>query len=440
MTFQVRLESPAIREAKIRASVQGSQEVREFYDFRNQKTNLRKIRVAENLLVYRMENFRTYTDQRAYIARERKPDNYFTQGQENESVQQQQHDILARLARKGRADSVIPIIDVLRVERQREPILVTTRGVVVNGNRRLAAMRELLDESRTIFTEFEHVDCLVLPEDATPDDIVDIEAALQGKPETRLDYDWVGDCQLIQRLLDIGRSPQQVAQRLNRKLSEIRNSLAAFSEATTYLKDWANAEGDYTRVRDAEQIFKDLPGILEGKDESAAEASRIVAWNLFENKDNLSERLYAFNVVVEKSAESVLDEVASEMGIALNEQQDDEEDGFAVDVDIESDRPQFGPVIEALKDPDRRAEALDVLTQSARNYLEQERGRRKGGAALKSAITANARLNEIDLGRADSSTYDSIDRQLDQILKRANELKSVLTRLRASQADPAPVQ
>ena len=106
MTYQVKIESPAVREAKIQASIQASSETRDFYDFRNQKSQLKLVRIASDLLVYRMENFRTYIDQRSIIIREGKAADFFLAGQENESVQQLQHEILAQLARKGRADSV----------------------------------------------------------------------------------------------------------------------------------------------------------------------------------------------------------------------------------------------------------------------------------------------------------------------------------------------
>src|SRR4051812_6048192 len=98
------MQSPAIREAKLAASVQASTETRDFYDFRNQKLQLKLVRVAQDLLVYRMENFRTYIDQHSYIIRENAASDFFLAGQENESVQQLQHEILAKLARKGRAD------------------------------------------------------------------------------------------------------------------------------------------------------------------------------------------------------------------------------------------------------------------------------------------------------------------------------------------------
>lgn len=131
-----------------------------------------------------MENFRTYIDQQSYIRREGKRSDFFSSGQENESIQQLQHEILAQLARKGKSDAetVVPVIDVLKKERQREPLLITSKGIVVNGNRRLAGIRELLDEDSSAYVEFTHVDCLVLPADITSEEIVDIEALLQGKP------------------------------------------------------------------------------------------------------------------------------------------------------------------------------------------------------------------------------------------------------------------
>jgi hypothetical protein len=432
VTYQVKMEAPAIREAKILASVTASTETRDFYDFRNQKTQLKLVRIASDLLVYRMENFRTYIDQHTYIIREGKPTDFFLAGQENESVQQLQHEILAQLARKGRADSIVPVIDVLKTEKQREPILISHRGVVVNGNRRLAGMRELYDEDSTANAEFSHVDCLVLPADTTPEEIVDIEARLQAKPETKLDYDWIGDCLLIQKLLDLGRTTAQVADRLNRKQAEIKNALAALGEATVYLKDWAKAEGDYTRVRDSEQFFKDLPSLVQGKEEGLADASRVIAWNLFENRDQLDDRLYAFNTVFGKNAADVMDRVAERLGIPLSGDTVEDDGSFDVDVDAPETATIYQPVIDSLRDPAKKEEALDVLIEVSRGVLERERGRKSSGAALKAIITANTRLSEVDLGRADPSSYTAMDRQLEQISKRAADLRATLDKLRAA--------
>ena len=297
-------------------------------------------------------------------------------------------------------------------------------------------MRELFDENSNANAEFSHVDCLVLPADVTPEEIVDIEARLQAKPETKLDYDWIGDCLLVQKLLDLGRTPSQVAERLNRKQVEIKNSLAALGEASVYLKDWAKAEGDYTRVRDSEQFFKDLPGLVQGKEEGLADASRVIAWNLFENRDQLDERLYAFNIVFGKNAAEVMDRVAERLGIPLSGDTIEDDGSFDVDVGGET-ATVYQPVFDALRDPAKKEEALDVLIEVSRGVLEHERGRKSGGAALKAIIMANTRLSEVDLGRAEPSSYGAMERQLEQIEKRVKELRDTLSRLRSGATAPS---
>jgi hypothetical protein len=430
MTFSVKIKSPTIRETQIRSSVLSSADTLDFYDFRNCKTDLKRIRISEDLLLYRMENFRTFTEQKAYLLRENKAADFFLSGQENESVQQIQHEILAQLSRKGRADSIVPVIDVLRTEKQREPLLITYRGVVVNGNRRLAGMRELIAEDSHANQEFRHVTCLVLPEDATPEDIIEIEASLQGRPETKLDYDWIGDSQLIKRLMELGRTERDLADRLNRKPTEIRNSLAALTEANLYLKDWAKAEGDYTKVRDSEQFFKDIPSLLQGKEQGLADASRVIAWTLYDNKDRLNERLYAFNLAVGKHAADILDRMSSEMGIALKDDDEDDDDGgFNVDIDADTSETSYQPITGLLRDPVRREEAVETLIDICRGVIEDEKGKKTGSAALKAIGAANARLTEVDLGRADPSTYHTIGRQLEQVHKRVTDLKSTLDAL-----------
>ncbi|WP_315783182.1 MULTISPECIES: hypothetical protein [unclassified Bradyrhizobium] len=432
MAYQVRLMSSPEREAIIRAAVRASPHRREFYDFRNQKTELPWVRIPEDTLVYRMENFRTYIDQREYIVREQRPADFFLSGQETESVQQLQHEILKKLAEKGVSDSVVPVIDVLRADKQREPLLITFRGVVVNGNRRLAGMRELIDEDQNDpLPEFKHIDCLVLPEDATPNEIVDIEAALQAKPETKLDYDWIGDCLLIERLLSVHGNIDQVARRLNRKPAEIKNSLAALTEANLYLRDWANADGQYSRVVDAAQLFGDIPAQLEGKSPDLTDMSRVIAWNLLENRGRLNQRLYAFNAAFGKRAADVSDRVAESLNISLTPaRSQDDPDSFDIDVGEDEDAVSYQPLISAFKDPRTREEAVEALIDVSKAIAESERGLKGGTAALRTITQINNRLRDVEIGAADPSTHAAIDKQLEELIRRANGLRGIIQKLR----------
>src|SRR5690606_543768 len=102
---------------------------------------------------------RTQTEQLAHIAETNSPESYFEAGQDNEEAQQAQHNILRGFA-NATAGSVKPIIEELERTKQTEPIMITPSGVVVNGNRRLTAMRELYAERKAEFPSFAEVECM----------------------------------------------------------------------------------------------------------------------------------------------------------------------------------------------------------------------------------------------------------------------------------------
>lgn len=434
MKYQVTLLDRAQRTAQIEQSIAASGQFEEFHDFRGQKTNLPVIRIPIDLPIYRMENFRTFSDQAEYLSREQKSQDFFKSGQENESTQQVQHELLAKLAAKGKANSVVPVIEVLEREGQRETLLITRSGVVVNGNRRLAGMRELFAKDSGAFHQFSHVNCKVLPADTTYNDILEIEAILQARPETRLDYDWIGDAELLKAMLQAKGKIEDVAKLLNRKIPEVKTTLQALAEAEMYLKDWVKAEGEYNRVAEAgEQLFKDLPGQLSGKPSSLQDASRAIAWTLFENGSKLEGRLYNYNVAFGKRSEDVLCRLSEELGIPL-ENDDGGEDEAGFDFDLgDSKEVGYLPLINVLRDDPRKAEAIETLVEICTSVIESERDKKSENAALKAITAANARLAEVDLSRAGAHTYESIERQLTAVIHRASSLKASVEKLRGQQ-------
>lgn len=425
MTYKIQITAPVNRAATIASKVIATTDYREFFGFRNRRNELPLIQVPIGLPVYRMENFRTFTDQRDFIATQGKPSHYFSAGQESEEVQQAQHQLLYRLALKGKTDSIVPVSDVLAVEGQRKPLLITADGVVVNGNRRLAALRELYGQGSK-FSHFSHIDVLVLPADATGEEIVDIEANLQAVPETKLDYDWIGEAQLISRLVNMGRTPKEVGDQLRRKEKDIKYAIQTLAEADLYLKEAPGAEGNYSEIReDAEQLFGDLPKLLEGKSEQMKEASRVIAWTLYQNKGRLDGRLYDYNAAIGGLADVVLDRVADELGIATESVGDDSadsaDDDFAIDIGEEVHVTSFAGVLDALKATDNDA-AVEALIEAAQAEIQISRGQRSGKAALKSVQQAHAKLASVDISKAEKSTLPKISKQLDAI-------KSLIDRL-----------
>lgn len=414
MTFSVKVVPRADREALIKKQLENPQGEEDFYDFRSQKSKLKIIRVDINLPVYRMENFRTYTDQNEYIAKLKLGAEYFLKGQELQSVQQKQHDILKKLSETKKG--TVPLIgDVLQKDGQRERLLISSTAVVINGNRRLSAMRELGTE---------YVDCMVLPADATADEIVDIEANLQAKSETKLDYDWIGDAQLINRLVNMGRTPKEVAERLNRTKADIENSLQALAEADIYLKDWADAPGEYSRVRDdAGQLFKDLPKLIAGKDQALQQGSRVIAWSLFENRDKIQGRVYALNAAIGKLAADVLERLSEELDVSITpSDDDDDDDGLEIDFGGKSE-VDYSPLIEHLRADETKDDAVEALVEVCQAAIDAQVGKNSTKAALKAITQAHSKLISVDISTAAPDTYHGMQKQLESIATLVGKLQ-----------------
>ncbi len=417
MTYVVTIRGRSEREAIIAKGVVAASpaDIYNFHEFRNRHYKLPVVQLPIDLPIYRMQNFRTFTDQTEYIGKEGLTAEFFSTGQEIESVQQVQHGMLAKLAVRGVGDSVA-VFDVLKRDGQREPLLITASGVVVNGNRRLAAMREMYAEDAGAFANFSHIDFAVLPADATLADVIDVEAALQAKQETKLEYDWVGDAQLMKAMVLQHGGTGDVAKLLNRSDREIRNTIQALAEADIYLKEWVGSPGQYGPVRDeAEQLFKDIPKRLEGKEPNLQQASRVIAWTLFENRDRLTGRIYNYNAAFGKLATDVLDRVADELGVSTEASVPSGVSDLAVDFGEDEAVASYDTIIDQLRELDSKSETVDVLIEAVQNAIEVDKGRNSEKASLKAVGQAHAKLMAVDISRAAPDTHATMRKQLEGI-------------------------
>ena len=435
--YAIKLMPRSEREATILKRLEASTDTDTLWDFRGDKATLKVISVPVDLPVYRMDNCRTYSEQQDEIAKKPLDKNYFAKGQELSTAQTSQHEILVKLAKKD-ATSVSPIMEVLETQGQRDPILITTTGVVVNGNRRLSAMRELYADDESPNSAYAYVRCMVLPPDTTPDEIDDIEANEQARPETKLDYDWIGDAQLVRRQINKGRSPKMVATQLRRGEADIKNLLQSIEEADLYLNEWAKKPGQYSIVSgDGEQIFGDLPKRLSGQSVSLQNASRAIAWSLFDNRDKVPGRVYAYNAAFGKLAPIVLTSIVDQLDLPTGARgdEDDDDGSFSIDVGEGANAEDFSNVIEALRNKDTRSDAVDALIEAAIAALERDRGQKNKNAALKALVQVHAKLAGVDLSTAGKNTYGGIGKQLESIKALLSKFDAALSEL--AKAPPA---
>jgi len=142
----------------------------------------------------------------------------------------------------------------LRQRGQLAPIVLTKDGYVVDGNRRLAALREKKEE---------YVDAVVLPADAESHEIYETEIELQMQRETKAPYNWIDQALHIEYgIKELNETPEQVARRMRKTKEDINWELEKLAFVRQYL-GWLGEDGKYHKIPSTaggqmEQAFEEL--------------------------------------------------------------------------------------------------------------------------------------------------------------------------------------
>ena len=265
---------------------------------------LKQIRVRIGMPVYRLQNGRTRTFQKEYLATH--PDvaaDLFTFDQDSIAAQKAQHVILQRLAEDE---------DLYKEfsggTQQTEPIIITSTGVVVNGNRRLCVWRTLFDKDPTEYKHFEYIEVAVLPEECDEVEIRSLEKRLQIQKTHRADYKCHTRAAMMKEEREDGVGDTDLAKSYGVSKKDVDIIISALEYAELYLQkigkrdQWSLVDGDEfaftTMVKERQKIT----------DQGKKELFEIVCFKLIETKDYQG-RLYA---AIPEIAEN-LEEVAEEL-------------------------------------------------------------------------------------------------------------------------------
>ena len=210
-------------------------------------------------------NHRTKAEQLRTIHQTNRPD-LFTADPLGKDAQQAQFDIL-----RGQAGFEDLKID-LRERGQQEPAVISAEGVLINGNRRTAALRSLYHDDHVL--EARYVRCLLLPDDATPDELVDLEAELQVARDFKEDYSWVNEAMLIEELYErVGRNFAHVARKMHRDEAGVKSLYAKLQQLhqLVSLSKGARLHIDFT---ENESAFDELSKHIKDKPKSEQNSVR----------------------------------------------------------------------------------------------------------------------------------------------------------------------
>lgn len=162
------------------------------------------------------------------------------------SAQTYLHDLLRQ--RPSNPDQTDPeytaLMDELDDLGQREPGIISPHGVLVDGNTRAAALKDL---------GVQNIRVGVLPDDTTRKDINSVELSLQLRKDRRRDYSYINRLIAIDEELGRGRSEVDVARDFNNKLQTLQRDRWVYKLILDAIDRSRTDEGASLRLIDFEQ-------------------------------------------------------------------------------------------------------------------------------------------------------------------------------------------
>ncbi len=414
--------------------------------FRGRPITLPRIEVRADFPLYRIQSGRTHRAQAAYLDRHTELPPDFFNDPEDPQVQRAQHEILLELIdEEGLRQDL--------VEREQwNPLVLTHDGFVVDGNRRLCALRD---------EHSEYVRVVVLPEDAESPEIFETEIELQMARETRAEYNWVDQALHIRYGIEqLGERVEVLAERMRMDVDEIRASIAELAMVDMYL-DWLGSPGKYHLVPAArggttQQAFRELTQRLSTQaaqrlsreehqairetcfavilsDGGYSDVRRVIT-NLTRSPQEFVRR------VIEDLPDDLRREIetegTSESLARTREERSDQDDLLA---QLAQSEPRTGSaaaqgILLVVRDPTRARRAGQSVIRVAEDLAAEDREAQRLALPLQRVQRALREIDGVDL-RSDTQNLDEVARTLAELIAEAERLMNEINRIRSEQRD-----
>jgi hypothetical protein len=410
------ISDPAERRRRIAAATNGVSPDH-WVSLRQGPRQIPRAPLDQELLLYRVDNGRLLAVLQEQLAHQPRRLQELAEQESEPGTQELLHQLLVEKAR----DPQGPILQELeRLAVQTEPLLVDAEGVVVNGNRRLAAMRWLLAVDQERYGRFAQPMAAVLPPEVERADLEFIEAALQMAPETKLAYGW------LDRRLKLREQRQQLgladawiqeAYRMEDP-GQVQRELAELDLAEAYLAEVSRTPLRYSAIADAEALFCGLAGQLAALPRRLARPWRALGLLLIDQRAQLDPSLAKHFPFAEPISPElpplVLTRLAQEWGLEDGEQGQHGAETLPKPVLREITALALGE-----QPRDRLAAQVQDQLDAARLQLRQER--------IPQRLTQNLRqvrrqLEKLDLSRLEGREAQRLRGELAALLAEAQPL------------------
>jgi hypothetical protein len=324
------------------------------------------LRVPLGLPKYRLANGRTLAAQEEYLSKNKDlPDDFFERDLESEEAHLIQHDLLKKQLKSTNAD----LIEFFKVNEQEEPIILTQNGFVVNGNRRLCAMREVHELNRELYARFKYIDVIVLPP-CDEKDIEDLEAQLQVKKDIKADYSWITfACMLRRKQSKYGTGFEELEETYSMKQSELQERLDELAHVDSYLSSREKPK-EYENVLKARYAFEQLRKIRSKiSNDVEKDIFTSITYCVVDSPPTGKGRLYDIIPDVHQFLPKIIERLKVELNIDDASRDDGLSDLFG---DLESDSSLENLAL-TVSNPDSQEQVIEVL----KDVIDEERAREK---------------------------------------------------------------
>ena len=412
MEFEYSFGYPYMQRVLAISEAVGNSQAGEKYqvDYRGRYRPLPVIEAPIEMLVYRIENIRTKSLQKQWLAQHRDlPRDLFVRDPFSIEAQENQHQVLKLLVDKENLLKTFRDNDKLQ---QTEPLICSNDGIVVNGNRRLCAWRELYYNNRIKYAHFQTVRVAVLP-DNDPQGMYDLEVALQIHSDMKAEYVWHAIAADYQERFDSGMDIGVLAAKQNKKPEEISTYIECYNYAAQYLESIGHPD-EWTLVDKQEYAFKQ---IVIGRKNIANPGDKELFQEISKamlQTPAVGDRLYKQIPKVVSSLSAIAPKLQEVFSITIQDNHDDD-----LDLLTGGDTSNNNIVNAQIAAGIRQAENPTLVAQTVKSVLdttdELEKEKKKKSFIFDQVMKAATLLTNAVSNLDDSMSKDGVGKQLENI-------------------------
>jgi hypothetical protein len=200
-----------------------------------------------NFPIYRLSNIRTKSSQETYISKKDLDKDFFKKDPECRDALKVQHELLYEISISGGDEKNHYKTFENESFDKAHPMMMSDDGILINGNTRMSAIRELYYSNTVQFKRYEKVPIALLPGNLTERDIRKLELNLQINPDIHKDYPWISEAMDCRDQLYLGRNEKDIEEEYKRRQNDVSHPINLINElsmADIFLEMY-NKKGEY---------------------------------------------------------------------------------------------------------------------------------------------------------------------------------------------------